>query len=115
LISESPKPTLDDLLPHLEHMIQIGGIDCIAIGPDLMENWDPSIFTTVSARSSTVYSIPVSPTPYFYPAGMQSNADLPNLTEAMLRRGYSEADVTKFLGGNLMRIFDTVWKPRAAA
>ncbi len=111
LISDQPNPTLEDLLRHLDHMVRVGGVDCIGIGPDLMENWDPTIFTTVSARSSTVYSIPAVPTPYFYPEGMKSNADLPNLTEGLLKRGYSESDVVKFLGGNLMRVFDTVWKP----
>jgi len=74
--------------------------------PDLMENWDPTIFTTVSAGSSTVYSIPAVPTPYFYPEGI-----LPNLTEGLLKRGYRESDVVKFLRGDIMRIFDAVWTP----
>jgi microsomal dipeptidase-like Zn-dependent dipeptidase len=41
---------------------------------------------------------------------MASNADLPNLTDALLKHGFSSEDVVKFLGGNLMRIFDRVWK-----
>lgn len=42
------------------------------------------------------------PTP---PRGMKDIADLPQLTEAMLRRGWSEERIRKFLGGNLLRVF----------
>ena len=45
------------------------------------------------------------PTP---PRGMRDVRDLPLITEAMLRRGYSEERIRKFLGGNLLRVFRTV-------
>ena len=47
------------------------------------------------------------PTP---PRGMKDIADLPRLTEAMLRRGWSEQRIRKFLGGNLLRLFGEVTK-----
>ena len=39
------------------------------------------------------------------PRGMRDVRDLPLITEAMLRRGYSEQRIRKFLGGNLLRVF----------
>jgi membrane dipeptidase len=45
------------------------------------------------------------PTP---PRGMKDIADLPMLTEAMLKRGWSRSRIEKFLGGNLLRVFRTV-------
>jgi membrane dipeptidase len=39
---------------------------------------------------------------------MDSAADLPNLTQALLDRGYSADDIKKILGGNLMRVFREV-------
>jgi membrane dipeptidase len=42
------------------------------------------------------------------PRGMRDVRDLPLITEAMLRRGYSEARIQKFLGGNLLRVFRKV-------
>jgi membrane dipeptidase len=111
LISTKPNPSFDDLLRHIAHIAEVGGTDCIGIGPDLMENWDPSMFTMVSERSSTVNGIPALRMKWTYPKGIQSNAELPNLTEGLLKIGFSPEDVTKFLGGNLMRIFDAVWKP----
>ena len=42
------------------------------------------------------------------PRGMRDIGDLPMLTEAMLRRGWSETRIRKFLGGNLLRVVKTV-------
>jgi membrane dipeptidase len=37
-------------------------------------------------------------------------SDLPQITAAMLRRGYSEERIRKFLGGNLLRVFRQITK-----
>jgi membrane dipeptidase len=42
------------------------------------------------------------PTP---PRGMRDVSNLPLITEAMVRRGYSDERIRKFLGGNLLRVF----------
>jgi membrane dipeptidase len=42
------------------------------------------------------------------PRGMRDIRDLAQITDAMLRRGYSEARIRKFMGGNLMRVFRQV-------
>lgn len=112
LVSDQPQPTLDDILRHIEYIAKIGGVDCIAIGPDLMENWDPAVFTSVYDRSSFVGGLPVQHYQWTYPRGFQSNAELPNITEKMLSSGFGAEDVQKFLGGNLLRLFEQTWKPR---
>jgi membrane dipeptidase len=42
------------------------------------------------------------------PAGLDSAADLPKITEALMARGYSAEDCRKILGGNLLRVFREV-------
>jgi membrane dipeptidase len=44
------------------------------------------------------------------PRGMRDVRDLPMITDAMLRRGYTEARIRKFLGGNLLRVFGQITK-----
>ncbi|MCB0013928.1 MAG: DUF2207 domain-containing protein [Anaerolineales bacterium] len=44
------------------------------------------------------------------PAGLPTIAFLPNLTEALVRRGHSDENILKFLGGNYLRVFTQVWK-----
>jgi membrane dipeptidase len=46
------------------------------------------------------------------PRGFRDVRDLPLITEAMLRKGYSEERIRKFLGGNLMRVFEEITRGR---
>jgi len=111
LVSEKPDPTLDDLLRHIAHIAEVGGVDCIGIGPDLMENWDPGIFHRVTEKSRTLHGVPTTRMNWAYPEGMASIAELPNVTAGLLELGFGEEDVRKFLGGNFLRVFERVWQP----
>ena len=42
--------------------------------------------------------------------GMVPPEQTPEITEALLRRGYGEADIRAILGGNFLRIAETVWR-----
>jgi membrane dipeptidase len=80
---EELKFGVDDWIAVVERAIEIGGEDCVALGSDFDGG----------------------PTP---PRGMRDIRDLPMLTEAMVRRGWPERRIRKFLGGNLLRVFKTV-------
>jgi membrane dipeptidase len=43
------------------------------------------------------------------PQGIQNSADFPNLTDALLTRGYTESEARKILGENMIRLFNGVW------
>ena len=75
-----PRPPLQSLIAHFDHIIQVAGIDHVGIGTD---------FDGISAL----------------PEGIDSAADLPKITAALMARGYSAADLHKILGSNLMRVF----------
>ena len=72
--------SVDDWFKVVDRAIELAGEDHVALGSDFDGG----------------------PTP---PRGMRDIAALPMLTEAMLRRGYSEERIRKFLGGNLLRVF----------
>ena len=46
------------------------------------------------------------------PKGLETLADYPDLTDAMLRRGWSPRRVEKIMGGNRLRLFREVWAGR---
>ena len=73
---------LDVLVDHVDHALQVIGPEHVGFGSD---------FDGVRA----------------VPAGMEDCSKLMNLTAALLRRGYSDADLTKVLGGNVLRVMDT--------
>jgi membrane dipeptidase len=78
-----PRPPFESLIAHFEHIIRVAGIDHVGIGSD---------FDGISAL----------------PEGIDSAADLPKITAALLARGHSADDLRKVLGGNLMRVFAAV-------
>ena len=86
---QPPRPAFDRILEHIDHAVQVAGIDHVGLGSDLD-----------SARLPT-------------PDGMDSASDFPRITEGLLRRGYVEADVDKILGANFLRVFETVARSSA--
>jgi len=79
-----PRPPMKVLIDHIDHAAKIAGIDHVGLGSD---------FDGVSGAT---------------PRGIDSAADLPKITQALLDRGYSAEDVRKILGGNLLRVFGAV-------
>jgi membrane dipeptidase len=79
------RPPLESLISHIDHIAKIAGVDHVGLGSD---------FDGVSCL----------------PEGIDSVADLPKITQALLKRGYSADDVQKILGGNLLRVFAEVEK-----
>ena len=73
----------NSLIDHFDHVIKVAGIDHVGIGTDFD-------------------GIPVPP------EGIDSAADLPKITAALMARGYTAADMKKLLGGNLLRVFRDV-------
>ena len=84
LASRIPRPPLSALIDHIDHIAKVAGIDHVGIGSD---------FDGVGGQ---------------LPEGIDSAADLPKITEALMARGYSAEDCRKILGGNLLRVFREV-------
>jgi membrane dipeptidase len=79
-----PRPPLSVLIDHIDHIAKVAGIDHVGLGSD---------FDGVSGQ---------------LPEGLDSPADLPKITAALMERGYSAEDCRKILGGNLLRVFREV-------
>jgi membrane dipeptidase len=80
------RPPLKSLIDHIDHIAKISGVDHVGLGSD---------FDGVSGA---------------LPEGIDSAADLPKITQALLDRGYGADDIRKILGGNLLRVFREVEK-----
>ncbi len=72
--------TYRDVADHIDHIVKVAGIDHVGIGSD---------FDGISMS----------------PVGLEDVSCYPRLTEELLHRGYSEADIHKILGGNVLRAF----------
>ncbi|MGA9392679.1 MAG: dipeptidase [Candidatus Sulfotelmatobacter sp.] len=83
-MAKIPRPQFKVLIDHIDHIAKVAGIDHVGLGSD---------FDGVSGAT---------------PEGMNSAADLPKITQALLDRGYSADDIKKILGGNVLRVFRQV-------
>ena len=77
-----PEPSWEQIIEHIDHAVKIAGADHVGLGSDFDGAW--------------------------MPRGMDDASKLPQITQALLRRGYSDEDVRKILGGNLLRVMEQV-------
>ncbi len=75
-----PPLPLSKLIDHIDHIVKVAGIDHVGLGPDFDGAND-------------------------FPEGARDVSMFPNITYELLKRGYSEPDIRKILGENLLRVF----------
>jgi membrane dipeptidase len=78
-------PTMDDVLDHLEYVINLIGVDSVAIGPDTW--WDADLR---------------------YVVGYENASQFLNITRGLVARGYSDNEIEKVIGGNIIRTLSTI-------
>ena len=81
--AQFPRPPLKALIDHIDHIAKVAGIDHVGLGSD---------FDGVTSL----------------PQGIDSVADLPKITEALLQRGYTREEIHKILGANFLRVMREV-------
>jgi membrane dipeptidase len=79
-----PYASVDDVLDHFDHVVALVGIDHVGIGSDYDGVGDT------------------------LPTGLKDVSTYPNLVEGFLKRGYSEEDIRKILGGNILRVWEEI-------
>jgi membrane dipeptidase len=79
----NPVGTVDDVVAHIDHVVQLVGVDHVGLGSDF----------------DGVFALP---------DGLQDVSQYPNLVYALLQKGYSEEDIEKILGGNALRVWSEV-------
>jgi len=79
-----PFATTADVLDHIDHVVALTSIDHVGIGSDFDGVGDT------------------------LPIGLKDVSSYPNLIEGLLQRGYSESDIRKILGENLLRVWSEV-------
>ena len=77
-----PKVDWTKIIDHLDHAVKIAGVDHVGLGSD----FDGAVM----------------------PIGMQDVTHLPQITDALLKKGYSDSDIRKILGENTLRVMSEV-------
>ena len=83
-IASQPEPAdINVLIDHIDHVVEVAGIDHVGLGSD---------YDGAGA----------------WPRGLEDATGYPLITYNLLKRGYSEKDIKKILGENLLRVFKAV-------
>jgi membrane dipeptidase len=84
MVAQGKLPRVDwtEIINHIDHAVKLVGADHIGLGSDF-DGAD-------------------------MPYGMEDASDIPRITDALLAKGYSPADVRKILGGNTLRLMQDV-------
>jgi membrane dipeptidase len=77
-----PKVSWERIIDHIDHAVKVAGADHVGLGSDF--------------DGATM------------PIGLEDVSKLPKISDALLKKGYSEQDVEKILGGNILRVMEAV-------
>jgi len=83
LTQEKRKTTVEDVVKHIDYLVEKAGVDCVGLGSDF-DGTDG------------------------LPLGLEGADKVPNITEKLLNRGYKEGEIKNILGGNFLRVFKEV-------
>ncbi len=78
-----PPVSVTRIVDHIDHIVKLVGIDHVGMGSD---------FDGIMAVTADLSNV----------------SELPNLTKELLKRGYTEEDINKILGGNILRVMEQV-------
>ncbi len=91
--------TLDRYIDHIEHVVNLIGVECVAIGFDFFEfiyrQWPESARKELAAKFTS---------PHFIP-DLSNHSHARNLTRKLIEHGFSDENIEKILRDNWMRIF----------
>ena len=104
LISRKPVQTIYDVLDHLDYIVKLVGIDFVAIGTDSMFGDHVAMHRSmhkVMDMSKALNEFPASHVEY-----IENPGQWPNVTRALVSRGYTDGDIKKILGENILRLLN---------
>ena len=100
--------TVQDYVEAMEHVISVAGEDHVAFGTDFTQGYGQDFFDWITNDKGDARSlIKFSPMPN--PKGVETIGQLPNLTAAMERAGWSQARIGKVMGENWLRFLADAW------
>lgn len=112
-VKGSEPTTIEDLLNHFDHVAKLIGIEHVGVGSDI----DLFGYDAMPAEEYKRLKESYKGTYAFREKIDIEKVDHPkrmyDLTEGLIRRGYSDAQITGVLGGNFVRVLGQVWGPRS--
>jgi membrane dipeptidase len=108
-VPRTPQVGLDRHLDQYDYLKRLVGVDHIGLGPDFIDGQNNAGRLSDEDRYLMTPDIYSPELPWFYVNGLENIGELPNVTQGLLQRGWSVAEVQKVLGENWLRVYERVW------
>lgn len=105
-------PTIDHLVAAVDYIVQMVGIDHVGLGTDSEATegaYPAEVIAELARRYPNLGNAYRAAFGRARMEGFRGLRDMPLMTEKLLAHGYSADDVAKVMGGNWLRVFETVW------
>lgn len=113
LTRRHPRHSLESVMEHFEYCANLVGIDHVAFGPDTHfgdhVGWHHAFAPQLSIDETDESSGPPFEEVPFVDSIENPAEAFPNITRWLVVRGYSDADIQKAIGGNMLRVMEAVW------
>jgi membrane dipeptidase len=111
LTKKNPRHSIEPFMEHFEYTANLVGIDHVAFGPDTLYGDHVGlhhVFANALSIKSSHGSVDFEEVPYV--AGIENPTEgLKNIVRWLVTHGYSDQDIAKAVGGNIMRVLKQVW------
>jgi membrane dipeptidase len=111
ITEKNPRHSIESFMEHFEYCANLVGIDHVAFGPDVLFGDHVGLHTALTEA----LSIGASRGQLEYPRvewvdGLENPAEaFPNIIRWLVKHGYSDEDISKAVGGNIMRVLKEAW------
>jgi membrane dipeptidase len=107
----NPRHSIESFMEHFEYCVNLVGIDHVAFGPDALFGDHVGLHHALREALSLSASKGTQPYPEVeWVDGLENPAEaFPNIVRWLVTHGYSDEDIAKVVGGNVMRVLDEVW------
>jgi membrane dipeptidase len=110
MVKKGVRPTLEDFLDLVDYAVKLVGIDHVAFGLDLTPNWeyDRADYEEWIKRYPTLAPLKFEER---LAKGLEHISNVKDISRGLVARGYSDEDILKILGRNLLELYRKVWNP----
>lgn len=104
LISNKEVQTVFDVVDHVDYLVKLVGVDRVAIGTDAMFGDHVGLHKHV--RGIMDMTVALRELPATHIEYIENPGEWPNITRALVARGYADDEIQKIIGGNVLRLLE---------
>lgn len=108
ILSSTHLPSIEEYMEHFEYVVDLVGVDHVAFGPDVLYG-DHTQLLEVLAEAEGM-ELPESTMANPYVEGLENPTEAwNNIPRWLVKHGYSDEEIRKVLGGNILRALEETW------